>query len=164
MPEVKGNPDYQLVMKFLQLIKPGDMDEDSANQLMMIGQRIQNGGALSDKEREMFQSVVGAMPMEGEKEMSYTVDGKAVSMTPSEMQGARDSGEITPMMGGMTDAEIRLAQEEEFQRMIMQENEMKQRAMDQRMMNDINSGVMSSPRPPARPMTSSPRPMARPMR
>tara|TARA_R110002020_G_scaffold260128_7_gene474371 strand:+ start:438 stop:920 length:483 start_codon:yes stop_codon:yes gene_type:complete len=160
MPEVKGNPDYQLVMKFLQLIKPGDMDEDSANQLMMIGQRIQNGGALSDKEREMFQSVVGAMPMQGEMDMSYTVDGQAVAMTPSEMQAARDSGEITPMMGAMTDAEMRMMQEEEFQRMIMQENEMKQRAMDQRMMGDINSGV----RPPARPMTSSPRPMPRPMR
>ena len=157
MPEVKGNPDYQLVMKFLQLIKPGDMDEDSANQLMMIGQRIQNGGALSDKEREMFQSVVGAMPMEGEMDMSYTVDGQAVSMTPSEMQAARESGEITPMMGGMTDAQKRMMQEEEFQRMIMQENEMKQRAMDQRMMNDINSGS-------AAPMTSSPRPMPRPMR
>ena len=164
MPEVKGNPDYQLVMKFLQLIKPGDMDEDSANQLMMIGQRIQNGGALSDKEREMLQSVVGAMPAEGQAEnemdMSYTVDGQAVAMTPSEMQAAGDSGEITPMMGAMTDAEMRMMQEEEFQRMIMQENEMKQRAMDQRMMGDINSGV----RPPARPMTSSPRPMARPMR
>ena len=65
MPEVKANPDYQLVMNFLKLIQPGDMDEQSANQLMMIGQRIQNGGSLSDKEREMFQSVVGAMPMEG---------------------------------------------------------------------------------------------------
>ena len=63
MPEVKANPDYQLVMNFLKLIQPGDMDEQSANQLMMIGQRIQNGGSLSDKEREMFQSVVGAMPM-----------------------------------------------------------------------------------------------------
>ena len=155
----------------------------------------------------MFQSVVGAMPMQGEMDMSYTVDGQAVAMTPSKMQAARDSGEITPMDqvnfgamteaemnlamdtaipqnltpeemdrymatkreaqekmfalgGGMTDAQKRMMQEEEFQRMIMQENEMKQRAMDQRMMGDINSGV----RPPARPMTSSPRPMPRPMR
>lgn len=61
--DMTANQDYQLVMKFLQLIQPGDMDEDSANQLMMIGQRIQNGGALSDKEREMFESVVGAMPV-----------------------------------------------------------------------------------------------------
>ena len=90
MPEVKENPDYQLVMKFLQLIKPGDMDEQSANQLMMIGQRIQNGGALSDREREMFQGVVGAMP---EMQMSYEVDGRMEAMTPSQMQAARDSGD-----------------------------------------------------------------------
>lgn len=153
--DMKQNQDYQLVMKFLQLIKPGDMDEDSANQLMMIGQRIQNGGILSDKEREMFRSVVGAMPMEGEMQMSYEVDGRMEAMTPSQMQAARDSGEITPM-GAMTDAQKRMMQEEAFQRMIMEQNEMQQRAMDQRMMDDINAGS-------AAPMTS-PRPMARPMR
>ena len=152
MPEVKENPDYQLVMKFLQLIKPGDMDEQSANQLMMIGQRIQNGGALSDREREMFQGVVGAMP---EMQMSYEVDGRMEAMTPSQMQAARDSGEITPNTG-MTDAQKRIIQEEAFQKMIMDQNEMQQQAMDQRMMNDINAGSLA-------PMTS-PRPMARPMR
>ena len=90
MPEVKANPDYQLVMNFLKLIQPGDMDEQSANQLMMIGQRIQNGGSLSDKEREMFQSVVGAMP---EMQISYEVDGRMEAMTPSQMEAARASGE-----------------------------------------------------------------------
>ena len=152
MLEVKENPDYQLVMKFLQLIKPGDMDEQSANQLMMIGQRIQNGGALSDREREMFQSVVGAMP---EMQMSYEVDGRMEAMTPSQMQAAQASGEITPNTG-MTDAQKRIIQEEAFQKMIMDQNEMQQQAMDQRMMNDINAGSLA-------PMTS-PRPMARPMR
>ena len=139
MPEVKENPDYQLVMKFLQLIKPGDMDEQSANQLMMIGQRIQNGGALSDREREMFQGVVGAMPMEGS-------------------MGAMPSTRSEPAMPntGMTDAKKRMIQEEAFQKMIMDQNEMQQQAMDQRMMNDINAGSLA-------PMTS-PRPMARPMR
>jgi hypothetical protein len=139
MPEVKENPDYQLVMKFLQLIKPGDMDEQSANQLMMIGQRIQNGGALSDREREMFQGVVGAMPMEGS-------------------MGAMPSTRSEPAMPntGMTDAEKRMMQEEAFQKMIMDQNEMQQQAMDQRMMNDINAGSLA-------PM-ASPRPMARPMR
>ena len=58
--EMQMNPDYQLVMSFLQKIRPGDMDEESAQQLMIIGQRIQAGGVLSDQEREMFQSVVGA--------------------------------------------------------------------------------------------------------
>ena len=60
MADITQNPDYQLVMTFLQNIRPGDMDEESAQQLMIIGQRIQAGGVLSDQEREMFQSVVGA--------------------------------------------------------------------------------------------------------
>ena len=84
---MKANPDYQLVMRFLELIQPGDMDEDSANQLMMIGQRIQNGGALSDKEREMFESVVGAMP-------------------------ANPTPPPATSMGQMTDADQRMAEEE----------------------------------------------------
>ncbi len=152
MPEVKENPDYQLVMKFLQLVTPGNMDRQSSNQLMMIGERIANGGSLSDKEREMFQGVVDAMP---EMQMSYEVDGRMEAMTPSQMQAARDSGEITPNTG-MTDAQKRIIQEEAFQKMIMDQNEMQQQAMDQRMMNDINAGSLA-------PMTS-PRPMARPMR
>ena len=93
---MKANPDYQLVMRFLELIQPGDMDEDSANQLMMIGQRIQNGGALSDKEREMFESVVGAMPV-----------------TPPPATS----------VGQMTDADQRIAEEEAFQQMIMEQNQ-----------------------------------------
>ena len=58
--EMQMNPDYQLVMTFLQNITPGDMDEESANQLMAIGQRIMGGGTLTDREREMFKSVVTA--------------------------------------------------------------------------------------------------------
>lgn len=96
--DITANQDYQLVMKFLQLIQPGDMSEESANQLMMIGQRIQNGGVLSDKEREMFESVVGAMPV-----------------TPPPATS----------MGQMTDAEQRMAEEEAFQQMIMQQNQMR---------------------------------------
>jgi len=95
---MKANPDYQLVMRFLELIQPGDMDEDSANQLMMIGQRIQNGGALSDKEREMFESVVGAMPV-----------------TPPPATS----------VGQMTDADQRIAEEEAFQAMVAQQNQMR---------------------------------------
>ena len=96
--DITANQDYQLVMKFLQLIQPGDMSEESANQLMMIGQRIQNGGILSDKEREMFESVVGAMPV-----------------TPPPATS----------MGEMTDADQRMAEEEAFQQMIMQQNQMR---------------------------------------
>jgi len=117
---MKANPDYQLVMRFLELIQPGDMDEDSANQLMMIGQRIQNGGALSDKEREMFESVVGAMPV-----------------TPPPATS----------VGQMTDADQRIAEEEAFQQMIMEQNQMGGRPM-QPMMQDSRA---TSPRPMLRP-------------
>lgn len=134
MPEVKANPDYQLVMNFLKLIQPGDMDEQSANQLMMIGQRIQNGGSLSDKEREMFQSVVGAMPMGGE--------------TPAPMP------EQAMPNTGMTDAQKRMAEEEAYFKRLREEQEqmynMSQRAMQEQMQS-------AAP-------TTSPRPMARPMR
>ena len=120
---MKANPDYQLVMRFLELIQPGDMDEDSANQLMMIGQRIQNGGALSDKEREMFESVVGAMPV-----------------TPPPATS----------VGQMTDADQRIAEEEAFQAMVAQQNQMRGQPMQQPMMQD--------------PRATSPRPMLRPNR
>ena len=162
--EIKGNPDYQLVMRFLQLIKPGDMDEQSANQMMMIGQRIQNGGTLSDKEREMFQSVVGAMPMDPnsavrEGEMSYQVDDRMERMTPSEYAAAVESGQITPdqlMMESsgstMTDAERIMAEEDAYFKRLRKEQEqmynMSQEAMRQQMQG---SAPMTSPRPMARP-------------
>ena len=114
--EMQMNPDFQLVMRFLQNIRPGDMDEESSQQLMAIGQRIQNGGALSDKEREMFESVVGAMP---EMEMSYEVDGRVEAMSPSQMDAARSSGEITPM----TDAERQMAEEDAYFKRLLEEQE-----------------------------------------
>jgi hypothetical protein len=149
MPEVKANPDYQLVMNFLKLIRPGDMDEQSANQLMMIGQRIQNGGSLSDKEREMFQSVVGAMP---EMQMSYEVDGRMEAMTPSQMQAAQASGEITPNTG-MTDAQKRMAEEEAYFKRLREEQEQMYNMSQQAMQEQMQSAApMTSPRPMARPM------------
>tara|TARA_R110002153_G_scaffold260839_1_gene421035 strand:+ start:614 stop:1126 length:513 start_codon:yes stop_codon:yes gene_type:complete len=57
--DMQSNPDYQLVMTFLRNITPGDMSPEAANQLIAIGQRIQGGGVLSDREREMFTAVVG---------------------------------------------------------------------------------------------------------
>jgi hypothetical protein len=149
MPEVKANPDYQLVMNFLKLIRPGDMDEQSANQLMMIGQRIQNGGSLSDKEREMFQSVVGAMP---EMQMSYEVDGRMEAMTPSQMQAAQASGEITPNTS-MTDAQKRMAEEEAYFKRLREEQEQMYNMSQQAMQEQMQSAApMTSPRPMARPM------------
>ena len=149
MPEVKANPDYQLVMKFLELITPGDMDRQSSNQLMMIGERIANGGSLSDKEREMFQSVVGAMP---EMQMSYEVDGRMEAMTPSQMQAAQASGEITPNTG-MTDAQKRMAEEEAYFKRLREEQEQMYNMSQQAMQEQMQSAApMTSPRPMARPM------------
>jgi hypothetical protein len=51
--------DLQLVMTFLQNIKPGDMSPEAAQQLMAIGQGVQNGVMLTPDQREMFKSVVG---------------------------------------------------------------------------------------------------------
>jgi len=62
MPNIEENPDFQLLKQFLQSINPNDMDEDSAKELMDLGRMIQNGGALTDRQRAMFGSVVGAMP------------------------------------------------------------------------------------------------------
>lgn len=62
MPNIEENPDFQLLKQFLQTINPNDMDEESATELMDLGRMIQNGGALTDRQREMFASVVGAMP------------------------------------------------------------------------------------------------------
>ena len=62
MPNIEENPDFQLLKQFLQSINPNDMDEASAKELMDLGRMIQNGGALTDRQREMFGSVVGAMP------------------------------------------------------------------------------------------------------
>ncbi len=112
--EMQMNPDFQLVMRFLQNIRPGDMDEESSQQLMAIGQRIQNGGVLSDKEREMFESVVGAMPMEGENQGS---------VSDTEMQMYKDS--LTPNEGMMTDAERQMAEEDAyFKRLLEQQEQM----------------------------------------
>ena len=104
MPNITENPDYQLVMTFLQNIRPGDMDQESADQLMMMGERMKAGGSLSDREREMLEAVVGAMPSYApannlgsmsEGERSYEVDGRMESMSPQMMDSMVSSGDIT---------------------------------------------------------------------
>ena len=164
MPEMTQNPDYQLVMKFLQNIRPGDMDQESSEQLMMIGQRIQAGGALTDREREMFEAVVGATErfpteqmgsfpqggtnpdlmrnesgaaMTDEERLSYQVDGGMEQMTPSQMTAMQESGAITPDAGRVM-------------------------SMD----DAIAAGLVNPMRPKARPTApmQSMRPQARPMR
>jgi hypothetical protein len=101
--DMQSNPDYQLVMKFLQSIRPGDMDAQSAEQLMAIGQRIQNGGTLTEREREMLASVVGAMP-------NYNPANNFGSMSEGEARLAMDQGS----MGGMSEGEMRMMQNQQF--------------------------------------------------
>jgi hypothetical protein len=95
--DITANPDYQLIMSFLKSIRPGDMSDEAATQLKMIGERIQSGGSLSDQEREMFQSVMGAMPLHP--------------------NGSRSEGEARLAMDqGSTDAEgeMRMMQNQQF--------------------------------------------------
>ena len=164
--EMRTNPDYNLVMKFLSSITPGDMDKESAEQLMMIGQRIQAGGALTEKEREMFQSIVGAMP-----DMNDMVTSGQIS------EGEAAMGMVGP---GMTDAQRAIMENEAYNRRLAEEMAIPSKdgmnyspssgvSMDPNVMGVqemIDAGIIKPTRPmarPAAPMTS-PRPQARPMR
>ena len=161
--EMQRNPDYNLVMKFLSSITPGDMDKESADQLMMIGQRIQAGGSLTDKEREMFLSVVSAMPEMREQ--------TGAAMTEAEM------GMAGP---GMTDAQRAIMENEAYNRRLAEEMAMPSKdgmnyspssgvSMEPNVMGIqemIEAGIVKPTRPMARPAApmKSPRPQARPMR
>ena len=100
MADITQNPDYRLVMTFLKNINPGDMDQESAEQLMMIGERMKAGGALSDREREMFESVVSNMPM----------DPNMGAVSDSEMQMYTDNlpRPTDPNMGAVSDSEMQM--------------------------------------------------------
>ena len=164
--EMQRNPDYNLVMKFLSSITPGDMDKESADQLMMIGQRIQAGGSLTDKEREMFLSVVSAMP-----EVADMVTSGQMS------QGEAAMGMAGP---GMTDAQRTIMENEAYNRRLAEEMAMPSKdgmnyspssgvSMEPNVMGIqemIEAGIVKPTRPMARPAApmKSPRPQARPMR
>jgi len=102
--DIKDNPDYQLVMTFLQNIRPGDMDEESSQQLMAIGQRIQGGGTLTDREREMFEAVVGATDSFPTEQMDSFPQGTNPDIMKA--PAIRDSN-----MGAVSDAEMRMMQD-----------------------------------------------------
>ena len=164
--KMQTNPDYNLVMKFLSSITPGDMDKESAEQLMMIGQRIQAGGSLTDKEREMFLSVVSAMP-----EMADMVTSGQMS------EGEAAMGMAGP---GMTDAQRAIMENEAYNRRLAEEMAMPSKdgmnyspssgvSMEPNVMGIqemIEAGIVKPTRPMARPAApmKSPRPQARPMR
>ena len=119
MADITQNPDYQLVMTFLQNIRPGDMDEESAQQLMAIGQRIQGGGVLTDREREMFEAVVGATDRFPVEQMNSFPQGNTnpdIMKDPS--MGAVSEGEMkvaqgnrAGTMGAVSDSEMQMAQD-----------------------------------------------------
>jgi len=136
--EMQRNPDYNLVMKFLSSITPGDMDKESADQLMMIGQRIQAGGSLTDKEREMFLSVVSAMPekemmdpgsavREGEAAMGIMDPGSAVRGCEAAMVMSQQTMADMVAQGqksaidGMTDAQRAIMENEAYNRRLAEE-------------------------------------------
>lgn len=174
--EILANPDYQLVMSFLQSIRPGDMSPEAANQLIGIGQRIQGGGVLTDREREMFTAVVGNISQKmPEQQMSYNVDGQTVPMTQEQYGTEMQSGNITPdlpsldgetygpssgvtvdpnvgNMGQVSDADIK---------MYMDNLPAPSNVMDMQQM--IDAGIINPERPPMRPsaapMTSQRPPM-----
>ena len=104
MADITQNPDYQLVMKFLQNIRPGDMDQESSDQLMMIGQRIQAGGALTDREREMFEAVVGAADRFPVEQMdTFPQGGTNPDIMKQPSQGMAPAQSMAPsQMGGLT--------------------------------------------------------------
>ena len=175
MADITQNPDYQLVMKFLQNIRPGDMDQESSDQLMMIGQRMQAGGALTDREREMFEAVVGATDRFPVEQMDSFPQGgtnpdlmrqsTGAAMTPRETTGA-----------AMTDAEMMGTYQVDDGEMQMTPSQM--RAMQEsgaitpdagRVMSvddAIAAGFVTPTRPKARPTApmQSLRPVMRPTR
>ena len=168
MPNITENPDYRLVMTFLQNIRPGDMDQESSEQLMMIGQRIQAGGALTDREREMFEAVVGATDRFPVEQMDSFPQGTnpdlmrqstGAAITPRESTGAamtdeeRMSYQVDGGMEKMTPSQMARMQEsgaitpDAGRVMSLQEA--------------IDAGFVTPTRPQARPMMTSPRPQMR---
>ena len=121
MANITENPDYRLVMTFLQNIRPGDMDQESSEQLMMIGQRIQAGGALTDREREMFEAVVGATDRFPVEQMdSFPQGGTNPDLMRQSTGAALTDAEINQMLRKESGAAISDAE----RRAIMSEGEM----------------------------------------
>ena len=165
MADITQNPDYQLVMKFLQNIRPGDMDQESSDQLMMIGQRMQAGGALSDREREMFEAVVGATDRFPVEQMDTFPQGTNPDIMKDPSMG----------MGQVTERERQMMQEmapstpdtpsPQMQRSYQVDGGMEQMTpMD--MQQAIDAGIIVPKRPMPRPTApmQSLRPVMRPTR
>ena len=160
MAEITQNPDYQLVMKFLQNIRPGDMDQESSDQLMMIGQRMQAGGALTDREREMFEAVVGATDRFPVEQMDTFPQGTNPDIMKQPMAPAQGMGQVTEREGMAPDTPS-----PQMQRSYQVDGGMEQMTpMD--MQQAIDAGIIVPKRPMPRPTApmQSLRPVMRPTR
>ena len=146
MPNIEENPDFQLLKQFLQSINPNDMDEDAAKELMDLGRMIQNGGALTDRQREMFGSVVGAMP-----------DMRA--RTGAAMTEADLMPDMRAQTGAaMTEAEIEEMRMREFTQKLQ---EQQQATFDARQ-REIEAGIMPTGEAAGMTEMTSPMPRMRP--
>ena len=166
--DITQNPDYRLVMTFLKNINPGDMDQESAEQLMMIGERMKAGGALSDREREMLQAVVGAMPQMptdpnmgamSEGEMNLAMDTAMPSnLSPEDMdrfmaqKNAAMNKMNSAMPSNMTEAEMVQAEEDAyFERLRLEQEQMYNMNQEAMRQQTQSPAPMTSPRPQMRP-------------
>ena len=114
--DMRRKEQLELVLTFLQNIKPGDMSPEAAEQLMNMGRGLTQGGPLlDDNQVEAIRSVVGARDRFPVEQMdtfpqgtnpdimkapmsSYQVDGQTVPMTQEQYGTEMQSGNITPDM------------------------------------------------------------------
>jgi len=105
--DMRRKEQLELVLTFLQNIKPGDMSPEAAEQLMNIGQRIQGGGSLSDNEREMFTSVVGETARFPVEQMATFPQGTNPDIMKAPPQGMAPDAPAQGM-GAMSDREMQM--------------------------------------------------------
>jgi len=89
--EMRMNPDMMLFQEMVQKITPGDMSKEAEDGLRMVLERLKSGGAMTKKEREMFGSVVGAMPASANMRMRT-----GAAMSPEEDMRMRTGAAISP--------------------------------------------------------------------
>jgi len=97
--EMRMNPDMMLFQEMVQKITPGDMSKEAEDGLRMVLERLKGGGAMTEKEREMFGSVIGAMPR--------TMPRGSGSTSDAEMEMFNQSIGANQPIGAMSDQEMR---------------------------------------------------------
>ena len=101
--EMQMNPDMMLFQDMVQKITPGDMSKEAEDGLRMLLERLKGGGAMTEKEREMFKSVIGAMPASANMRME-----PGAAMSQDEMGAMRASANMRMEPGAaMSDQEMK---------------------------------------------------------